>query len=353
VFLAFCFEWLGYKTEGEAWVTHIPVGMDGTCSGLQHLNALMLSEEGRSVNLLPGDKPTDIYGDVSVDVNKLLDIDRCIPEKQMFAEVWLGKVDRKVVKRPVMTTNYGATKYGFKDQLIEVVKEKNKALRTDARKHGVRDISRITWLDISNVTEWDSVSYLADHIDTSIGHLISDARLAMDFIQKTSSILAKAGFDFVWTTPTGCRIRQRYMKTRRIKVSSQYGETKVSLHIRKDSRQIDSRGSSNGSAPNFVHSFDAAHMMLTVLRCLDYGVTSFAMIHDSFATHACDIPKLNRAIRETFVEIYQTDWLTPIHEEAKAILAKHKPKLVKKLPKPPKRGTLDLQNILKSHYFFN
>lgn len=37
--------------------------------------------------------------------------------------------------------------------------------------------------------------------------------------------------------------------------------------------------------PNYIHSLDSTHMMMTALRCKEEAVT-FAGVHDSFWTHA-------------------------------------------------------------------
>ena len=43
-----------------------------------------------------------------------------------------------------------------------------------------------------------------------------------------------------------------------------------------------------GIAPNFIHSLDSSHLMLTILLAEEQGITSFSMIHDSYGVHACE-----------------------------------------------------------------
>ena len=61
-FLAFCNEWAQFMEQGDGFVSHIPVAVDGSCNGLQ-LYSLMLKDEkaGRLVNLTVTDSPQDIY----------------------------------------------------------------------------------------------------------------------------------------------------------------------------------------------------------------------------------------------------------------------------------------------------
>ena len=68
--------------------------------------------------------------------------------------------------------------------------------------------------------------------------------------------------------------------------------------------KIDISEQTSSVSPNFIHSFDATHLVMTVNAAVAEGVSSFAMIHDSFGAHACDIPKLKGVLREQFVKLY-------------------------------------------------
>jgi DNA-directed RNA polymerase len=57
--------------------------------------------------------------------------------------------------------------------------------------------------------------------------------------------------------------------------------------------------------PNFVHSLDGSHMMMTAVACKRQGL-NFAGVHDSYWTHACDVDTMNKILREKFVELYDT-----------------------------------------------
>ena len=43
-FLASCFEYKGYQDEGDDFITHLPIAMDATCSGLQHFSGIQKDE---------------------------------------------------------------------------------------------------------------------------------------------------------------------------------------------------------------------------------------------------------------------------------------------------------------------
>lgn len=65
--------------------------------------------------------------------------------------------------------------------------------------------------------------------------------------------------------------------------------------------------------PNFIHSLDAAHLMLTINRCRQLGIEDFVAVHDSFGTHACDVAKLGRALRDSFMQLHHQPLLAQCH----------------------------------------
>ena len=71
--LAAVFEWVRWLNEGEGMLSSLPIRVDGTCNGIQHLSAMVRDEVGgASVNLLPGAKPQDIYRKVAAIVTQRL-----------------------------------------------------------------------------------------------------------------------------------------------------------------------------------------------------------------------------------------------------------------------------------------
>lgn len=69
----------------------------------------------------------------------------------------------------------------------------------------------------------------------------------------------------VWTTPLGLPIVQPYRKTKRRQVAT----TLQSVYISDPNSPatVDSLKQASAFPPNFIHSLDATHMMLTALEC--------------------------------------------------------------------------------------
>ncbi|RID55590.1 hypothetical protein BRARA_G02842 [Brassica rapa] len=85
---------------------------------------------------------------------------------------------------------------------------------------------------------------------------------------------------------------------------------------------------------------------MTAVACNKAGL-SFAGVHDSFWTHACDVELMNNILREKFVELYDK----PILENLLESFQKSFPGLT--FPPLPERGDFDLREVIRSPYFFN
>jgi DNA-directed RNA polymerase len=148
----------------------------------------------------------------------------------------------------------------------------------------------------------------------------------------------------------GFPVMQAYadLKPRRIESSISGKVVKFTMYQDKDS--LDRRKQSQGIAPNFVHSCDAAHMMLTVVRAKQAGIDNFAMIHDSFGTTAGDVEGLYHVVRESFVEMYsEIDVIESFRDEIHQQLSE---KRREDLEPTPERGTLELDQVMASRYCF-
>ena len=71
-----------------------------------------------------------------------------------------------------------------------------------------------------------------------------------------------------------------------------------------------------------------------------------AAIHDCIGSHAADVDKVAVMIREAFVEMYSQDVMGRFFEDIKPLTNG------KKLPEIPVKGTLDIEQVMDSPYFF-
>lgn len=321
-FLALAKEYLGASLAGPEYVSRVPVNMDGSCNGLQHLSAMGLDETGaRATNLLDLDDRQDCYEQVAEVCRQLVAIDVLNGVEEALA--WAGHVNRKTVKRAVMTTPYGVTTRGIRDQLI--------ADRLVENIEG--DPMRLA-------------NYMTAKIKESLAATVSSAKVIMSYFQEVAGRLAEENLPMSWVTPADMVVTQSYWRLSGVQVDTLYG--KVHLYHEIEDTGLDKRKQQMAAAPNVVHSFDAAHLARTVCYLNEIGeALSYSFIHDSYGTHACDVDLLAQALRDEFVDMYQVNRLEEFHENTQ----RSAPGI--ELPPLPDRGTLDLEQVRTSRYFFS
>ncbi|WP_445978450.1 DNA-directed RNA polymerase [Stenotrophomonas muris] len=336
--LAACMEWVGYKLQGEAYVSHLAIAMDGSCSGLQHFSALLRDPVGgKAVNLVPQDKPGDIYTAVYKEAQIISD-SRAGEEKYAeFAAAWAGKFKRSISKHPTMTLCYSATKLGMAKMILKAVEEEQE--------------DGSTYLN-NDVDLYKACVYAADCIWIALGKVVVAARGAMEWLQHSSKVVAKANLPMRWTTPMGLPVMQAYKEEKGTRVKVFVNGQRVELTLNAETSVIDSRRQAAGIAPNYVHSLDGAHLMRTAKLASLNGITALAVIHDSFGTHAADTDMLHAVIREALVQQYTPNRLEMFRDEVVSHLTMVAPELVEELAPLPPMGTLELEGIRESDYLF-
>jgi DNA-directed RNA polymerase, mitochondrial len=353
-FLAFCFEWAGYVEHGESFVSKLPVAMDGSCSGIQHFSAMLRDEVGgRAVNLAPSDLPQDVYQLVADKVIEQVESDILNGTEDELRHTDEGKayvkegtktiatqwkafgITRKVTKRSVMTLAYGSKEFGFKEQLM-----------TDIIRPAKQEGKEFPFQGDG----YPAAQYMAKAIWVAVNRVLVKAGEAMRWLQGSASLAASEELPVRWTTPVGFPVMQAYPDLEKRKVKTAINGRLVYLTMYQEKDNLDRRKQSQGIAPNFVHSCDAAHMMLTVVRAKQAGIENFAMIHDSFGTTAGDVETLYHVVREAFVEMYsEIDVLESFRDE---ILHQLSPKNREELQPLPEKGTLELSAVCDSRYCF-
>ncbi|MEY4758146.1 MAG: hypothetical protein RJA34_3044 [Pseudomonadota bacterium] len=334
-FLAFCFEWLGYMTEGRTYRSSLPVSLDGTCNGLQHFSAMLRDPiGGKAVNLRPVDRPADIYQTVADQVRQYLTVDDAMPSTHELADQWIQfGVTRKLTKRPVMILPYGGTQYACRKYVEEFVREQI------TEKHKPNPFGD----DIM-----PAVIYLTKLIWQAIEQTAVAATRAMRWLRAVSSMLVKAGHAVEWITPAGFPARQAYVDMEGYRVRLMVGDKKVYKWLRRPTTTLDADQQVNGLPPNFVHSLDASALMASAIASHRRGVRSFAMVHDSYGTLAAHTRVLDYTLRRAFADMYlRHDVLADMAFYAQTTLGSEV-----RLPQLPPKGDLDIEEVMASRFFF-
>jgi DNA-directed RNA polymerase len=337
-FLGWCFEW-GRMIPGRPELFHsrLPVALDGSCNGIQHFSAMLRDPVGgAAVNLVPSPKPQDIYQEVANRaIERLEEMSAVDDEDAWIADGWLAfGINRKTTKRAVMVLPYGGTFKSCLGYVREAVRE-----RIDA---GV--------LNPFGDELLRAEVKLAAIIWSSIGDVVVAARTAMSWLQACARVATKAGVPLRWTTPSGFVVCQQYRELKGKRIKTHFCGNLISFGSLEEKDVLDTAKQCSAVSPNFVHSMDAAAMMRTIVSAKESGITSFAMIHDSYGTHAADTDRLAFTLRDEFASMYlRYDVLGSFRDELAAVLP---PKFAAELPPLPDQGSLDLRQVLDSQYFF-
>lgn len=345
-FLAACFEWAGFRAEGEAYRSHLPIALDGACSGLQHFSLALRDEiGGAATNLSPREgRAADIYEAVAERVRTRLEEDAASAQAEaktaLLARQWLTfGVDRKLCKRPTMTYGYGARSYGYAEQVMTDVL----GPAYEAHRAGAGD-----WPFEGRGLE--AASYMAARLMEAIEATVVKAARAMEWLQDAADLAAEEGVSLCWRAPDGFVVRQDYRETRAQRIRAALAGQPIRLTLQAPGDALDKRRQRQGVAPNFVHALDGCHLRLTVARAVEEGMLDFALIHDSFGVHAADTPRFFQLIRETMVEMY--DAADVMADFADALRRRLSDQRRSTLAPPPEPGALGLEGVLESEFCF-
>lgn len=291
------------------FVSYIPVHQDGTCNGLQHYAALGGDIEGaRQVNLIPAERPQDVYKFVAGLVEKRLEAEAEAGNK--YALFFRGKITRKIVKQTVMTNVYGVTFVGAVAQIEKQIGGLfEKELQGD-----IGQYSRyLTSLVFNSMRElFEGAHLIQDWLGEAAKRICKSVR--NDYEERTAKNANKPSHlsSVIWTTPLGLPCVQPYRANKQQIISTNLQDIVISDPF--GATPVDARKQQAAFPPNFVHSLDATHMLMTAAACGDTGLP-FASVHDSYWVHASNVDKMNVNIREQFVRLHEDNLIVKLRDE--------------------------------------
>lgn len=329
-FLAACFAWMECWDNPEA-VCRVPVMLDGSCSGIQHYAALLRDEEaGREVNLVPGDKPGDLYATVAARV-----MENLTKSREPFALEWHSwGITRKEVKRSVMVLPYGGT-------FISNLKYVRDTVRDRLEKEG-----RPTWL--TNENEREAFIALAKFVWRGMRETVRGPLDAMAWVKKLIHAWGeqRGHRKLQWIAPCGLPVVTNYpgKPVPSEQISGVINGVPVRLGNWKTLDTINWTHAETAGPPNFVHSLDASHLLLSLRRAKAEGISNLAVVHDAFGTTPTKTAEFARILREEFASLYMWSPLRCLVDAARQIGVEP--------PKEPSLGSLKLEGIRNSPYLF-
>lgn len=158
-------------------------------------------------------------------------------------------------------------------------------------------------------------------------------------------MVANTGEPVKWKSPLGLPCVQPYKYISSTSIITTILQS-LTVADNFDDQPVNKSKNTTAFPPNFVHSIDSTHMMLTALKCKDEQIT-FAAVHDSYWTHPCDIDRMGTILREQFVDLHSSPLIGDLNENFMSRYPHEK------FPEIPKQGSFSLDNVKESTYFFS
>ena len=302
-FLSACDEYYHCVLKCDRHFTSLPVATDATCSGLQILAGLAKDKNTASlVNVLPSDKPQDAYAVVASTATPY-----CPNSIRNY-------MDRKVVKRVVMTVPYNAKPFSNRGYIKNALLEKG--------------------IEIDK----DDLTKTVDAVRNAMDEVVPGPMAVMSWIEKEVAKAIDLGkTELTWSTPSGFVVNQKLMKKEVVTVKLQLlGRCELEVAT-QDSDKVDKQHHKNATAPNLIHSLDASLLHFSALAFN----APIALIHDSVLCRATDMSTLSAIVRETYMHLFaEHNYLQDFADQIGAETD------------PPIIGDLEPSSVIDSTYFF-
>ena len=326
LFLAFCIEMSRFnkflsQDSIHEFKTYLPIQLDGTCNGFQHL--ALLSNETEifgKLNLLESTKdndPEDFYKHI---IEQLTIFMANRSQDPLYTKDWdsynrLSKVSwtRANVKTAIMTKPYNAkektlVKY-VRDTLIHVRDEPVTFKNSD----GLDEIRNIGWYKIEGASDENLVNYydvelLVKCMNDIIYIHYPKIKLLSDYLNDIAKLLNKLNLPIIWRLPSGLEVSQQYLvkNVRQIRPYT-YLKTSITISVTDKLKTLKSK-QILALMPNLVHSLDSTSLSLLYnafyKEVSKDNVVNFYSVHDCFGVTANSVGLLINLLKTVYISIY-------------------------------------------------
>ena len=388
-FLSCCIEWYDYSLasqDNRIFFTHLPIPIDGSNNGWQHLGAISKDvHTGELVGLIPIEIQKDFYVQTAKELINQINDERL---SNILSSMPMKSIRKGISKRGSMTRAYsaGASKIAdnmFFDCKAEEYHTAYNITQDDCNKFAKTLVSAI---DVVCPGPLQTMGYFQELAAFEIGKYSKygpdgepAGRVYKEIVKEQKELYIKkdktdeeleelndltvairsyenrlvygnGSVALTWDTPSGFPVNYTCFNTSTRKCrgtisgyKTEAGKAKTINHVaRVPTTTPDIRGFMCGVSPNFVHSLDASHMMLVI----DDWHGDFGAVHDSFSAHACDIEQLLALTKSKFIEMYNVDNFYDYIED-QLITDKTGLEVAQ-----PELGNLNIKEIEDSDYFF-
>lgn len=313
LFLAFCIEFNRYlnclDNHDVSWFdTYLPIQMDATCNGFQHLSLLSLdSNLSKELNLSEStwdDVPKDFYTFLVVCFIDYLKTELSennnltSEESESYNRLINMKIIREIIKKAIMTIPYNVSNFS----LINYIKEGFELEDNSSEWYIYKNDTSIRLKSLD-------FTVLGKGLRKVLHEKFHKLELLLKYLDQVARVCTLLEIPIIWTLPTGLVVRQSYMISDEVRIKPfSHSNKKFSMKVLNKTKFNNSK-QITAFMPNLVHSLDAASLTLL----LDFyfkestDVKNIYTIHDCFAVPANKMECLISLLKLTYIKIYSDD----------------------------------------------
>lgn len=322
LFLAFCLEYKRLNNflnneDSREFKTYLPIQLDATCNGFQHL--ALLSNENSLFNVLNltnnskvGDElePNDFYNFLMFKLKNFINQELSIEDSDLQNQknkddlkasyIRINKFNwlRKTYKSILMPLSYNITEYTMKKNLISTLSYK--MVNDDILYYN--DDDELNWINTYDINNFVSI------IHKNVLNEFQKMKRLTKYISNVARMFNQLELPITWSVPSGLSIIQSYLQTKTTTISP-FTFSRSKINVTKGiPKKYNKKKQVRSFMPNLVHSLDSSSLMLLFdqfykIYKKDNNI-QFYSIHDCFATTADKVNNLKFILASVYTDLY-------------------------------------------------
>lgn len=321
LFIAFCIEYnKWYKSfndiESSYFITHLPIQLDATCNGYQHLSLLLYDYNmAKELNLTKShwdESPKDFYGFIGME---LLDLFKNKKKSKKISKEDINCFERleqliifrSTIKKVIMTIPYNVSVL----QMIRYLKDHF----TNVKDYTKEDNSWTSYEliyqykeDASIILCYRDIVLIATCLKEVLDLKFPKLKILITYLKTLAKICNSLNLNISWGTSSGLLVNQGYTTSKEIKLRP-FTYSKTSFSLQLSTGNLSCSKQVRAFMPNLIHSLDASALALLVDTYFNNvtEITNFYSIHDCFAVTANNVDILIKFLKQTYNKIYTDD----------------------------------------------
>ena len=320
LFTAFCIEYTKWlkafdNTETSYFLTHLPIQLDATCNGYQHLSLLISdSDLAKELNLTKSDwndEPKDYYGFTGIKLIELfkhkLKVNKLsVEDRECYERLSNMLILRKTVKKVIMTIPYNVSIF----QMIRYLKEHFVKFDTDNKSKWLAYTLEYKHKDDPKLILCSKdFTFIATGLKEVLEKNFPKLKSLIIYLKTIAKICTRLGLIIPWGTSSGLLVNQSYVSSDEIKLFP-FSYSKSSLTLNIPTKKLNNKKQIRALMPNLIHSLDASTLALladSYFNNNDFEANNFYAIHDCFAVTANNVDILIKYLKLAYIRIYTDD----------------------------------------------